>query len=92
MSDVTYRNAMTTVTNCGWRRCEPGPRRLLDQPSPLPKAVALLTEQTGVDERGLAAECQAPLGLFRTVVSRLPEATMPAGGGNPVVSLLRTTD
>jgi Zn-dependent peptidase ImmA (M78 family)/transcriptional regulator with XRE-family HTH domain len=92
MSDVTYRNAMTTVTNRGWRRREPGPRPLLEQPSLLPKAVGLLTEQTGVDERELAAECQAPLGLFRTVVSRLSEASPPSDGGGSVVSLLRTTD
>lgn len=92
MSDVTYRNAMTTVTNRGWRRREPGPRPLLEQPSLLPKAVDLLTEQTGVDERALAAECQAPLGLFRTVVSRLSETTVPTDVSGSVVSLLRSAD
>jgi Zn-dependent peptidase ImmA (M78 family)/transcriptional regulator with XRE-family HTH domain len=79
MSDVTYRNAMATVSSRGWRRREPGPMPLLEQPSLLPKAVNLLAQDMGVDETALAAECQAPLGLFRTITSRAPLPHTPAG-------------
>lgn len=75
MSDVTYRNAMTTVSTRGWRRREPGPMPLLEQPSLLPRAVKLLGEEAAVDERALAAECQAPVDLFRTIVSRTPQGS-----------------
>lgn len=74
MSDVTYRNAMSTISSRGWRRREPGPMPLLEQPSLLPKATRLLREDAHVDELALAAECQAPLELFRTIVSRVPLA------------------
>ncbi|WP_020672542.1 ImmA/IrrE family metallo-endopeptidase [Amycolatopsis nigrescens] len=77
MNDVTYRNAMTTVSNRGWRRREPGPMPLLEQPSLLPKAIKLLAEEAKVDERTLAAECQAPVGLFRMIAARAPEARNP---------------
>ncbi|MEU0528983.1 XRE family transcriptional regulator [Amycolatopsis tolypomycina] len=73
MSDVTYRNAMTTVSNRGWRRREPGPMPLLEQPSLLPRAVELLKAETDVDELALASECQAPLSLFRTITARAPQ-------------------
>ncbi|WP_431874562.1 ImmA/IrrE family metallo-endopeptidase [Amycolatopsis sacchari] len=72
MSDVTYRNAMTTVSTRGWRRREPGPMPMLEQPSLLPRAVELLKAENQADELTLAAECQAPLRLFRTVTSRAP--------------------
>ncbi|MFB9929982.1 ImmA/IrrE family metallo-endopeptidase [Amycolatopsis halotolerans] len=72
MNDVTYRNAMSTVSARGWRRREPGPMPLLEQPSLLPRAIKLLEDEAQVDEQVLAAECQAPLGLFRTITSRVP--------------------
>jgi Zn-dependent peptidase ImmA (M78 family)/transcriptional regulator with XRE-family HTH domain len=74
MSDVTYRNAMSTVSNRGWRRREPGLMPLLEQPSLLPRAIKLLEEEAQVDEQTLATECQAPLELFRTIISRVPLA------------------
>jgi Zn-dependent peptidase ImmA (M78 family)/transcriptional regulator with XRE-family HTH domain len=84
MSDVTYRNAMTTVSTRGWRRREPGPMPLLEQPSLLPSSVKLLTEEAQVDERTLAAECQAPIGLFRTITARVPQRRRdPVGGSSP---------
>jgi hypothetical protein len=106
MNDVTYRNAMTTVSNRGWRRREPGPMPLLEQPSLLPKALKLLADEAHVDERVLATECQAPLGLFRKIVSRAPEVrrlqSMQASsrtaaehysdGNSRVVSLLSISD
>jgi Zn-dependent peptidase ImmA (M78 family)/transcriptional regulator with XRE-family HTH domain len=72
MNDVTYRNAMTTISSRGWRRREPGPMPLLEQPSLLPRAIQLLQTEASVDELALAAECQVPLGLFRTITSRAP--------------------
>lgn len=78
MSDVTYRNAMATVSNRGWRRREPGPMPVLEQPSLLPGAIALLEREAQVDEQLLAAECQAPLGLFRVIVSRAPQVKIDA--------------
>jgi Zn-dependent peptidase ImmA (M78 family)/DNA-binding XRE family transcriptional regulator len=72
LSDVSYRNAMTTITTRGWRRSEPGAISFIEQPSLLPKAVDLLRDE-GIDERQLADECGAPIGLFRTAVARAPE-------------------
>lgn len=72
MSDVTYRNAMTTVSARGWRRREPGPMPLLEQPSLLPRAIDLLHAEHQADEIVLASECQVPLRLFRTITSRAP--------------------
>ncbi|WP_454301703.1 helix-turn-helix domain-containing protein [Salana multivorans] len=71
LSDVSYRNAMTTVSARGWRRSEPGQVTVLEQPSLLPKSVELL-EGEGIDHAVLAGECRAPLNLFRTVTSRTP--------------------
>ncbi|MBB1157101.1 ImmA/IrrE family metallo-endopeptidase [Amycolatopsis dendrobii] len=82
MSDVTYRNAMTTVSNRGWRRREPGPMPLLEQPSLLPRAVELLQVEAKVDEAALATECQTPLNLFRTITSRIP-GTLSLPDGEP---------
>jgi Zn-dependent peptidase ImmA (M78 family)/transcriptional regulator with XRE-family HTH domain len=73
MSDITYRNAMTTVSSKGWRRREPGPMPLLEQPSLLAKAITLLEHEAQVDELTLAVECQAPLELFRMIVARAPQ-------------------
>lgn len=77
MSEITYRNAMATVSNRGWRRREPGPMPVLEQPSLLPRAITLLEQESRVDEHVLAAECQAPVGLFRVIVSRAPQVGGP---------------
>lgn len=45
LSEVSYRNAMTTVSARGWRRAEPRERLTLEQPSLLPKAVDLLANE-----------------------------------------------
>ena len=71
LGDVSYRNAMTTVSARGWRRSEPGQVAALEQPSLLPRAIELLGSE-GIDKETLAAECRAPLGLFYTATSRAP--------------------
>lgn len=63
MSDVTYRNAMITVTKHGWRRSEPGKIHTLEQPSLLPKARNLL-EDEGFTSEQLSQECGVPLKFF----------------------------
>jgi Zn-dependent peptidase ImmA (M78 family)/transcriptional regulator with XRE-family HTH domain len=71
LGDVSYRNAMTTVSARGWRRAEPGQVQVLEQPSLLPKAVELLARE-GFDDRILASQCRVPLELFRAATSRIP--------------------
>jgi Zn-dependent peptidase ImmA (M78 family)/transcriptional regulator with XRE-family HTH domain len=70
MANVTYRNAMATVSARGWRRREPGPSPAVEQPSVLPRAVHLLGE--AVAEADLAAEARVPAELFRLVTARAP--------------------
>lgn len=72
LSDVSYRNAMTTISTRGWRRDEPGLVSALEQPSLLPRAVELL-EEAGIDERQLIEQCRVPADLFRTVTARVPD-------------------
>lgn len=99
LSDVSYRNAMTTVSARGWRRDEPGLVNTIEQPSLLPKAIELL-EQEGASEALLVEQCRVPIELFRLVTGRVPEQSVPetirpsndtgqAVGGR-VVSLLGT--
>ena len=78
LGDVSYRNAMTTVSVRGWRRSEPGQVKILEQPSLLPRAVELLSSE-GIDEPVLANECRAPLALFRAATSRSPIASAAPG-------------
>ncbi len=93
ISDVSYRNAMTTLTARGWRRNEPGLITVLEQPSLLPRALELLARE-GIGERLLVEQCRVPADLFRTVTSRVPAAAPPppdpAAAHDPraVVSLL----
>src|SRR6266545_3187377 len=96
LGDVSYRNAMTTISARGWRRDEPGLITAIEQPSLLPKAVELLNHE-GIDEGALVAQCRVPADLFRTVTSRAPEefriepdpSEQPtSGAGARVVSLL----
>jgi Zn-dependent peptidase ImmA (M78 family)/transcriptional regulator with XRE-family HTH domain len=87
MSEVSYRNAMNTLTSRGWRRSEPGLVTLLEQPSMLPRALELLAAE-GVTEDALVDQCRVPAGIFRTVTSRAPSARFAPAGDDPrVVSL-----
>jgi Zn-dependent peptidase ImmA (M78 family) len=97
LSDVSYRNAMTTVSARGWRRGEPGLVNTIEQPSLLPKAIELL-QQEGSSEALLVEQCRVPIELFRVVTGRMPEQPQPAAikssqdtdqsAGGRVVSLL----
>ncbi|HEX2299844.1 MAG TPA: XRE family transcriptional regulator [Pseudonocardiaceae bacterium] len=96
LGDVSYRNAMTTISARGWRRDEPGLIDTIEQPSLLPKAVELLAQE-GIDEATLIAQCRVPADLFRMVIARAPDssaAATPAApengpyAGATVVSLL----
>jgi Zn-dependent peptidase ImmA (M78 family)/transcriptional regulator with XRE-family HTH domain len=96
LGDVSYRNAMATISSRGWRRDEPGLITAIEQPSLLPRAIELL-DQEGIDEAALIAQCRVPAELFRTVTSRTPEdfiaepelSEQPTSGtGARVVSLL----
>src|SRR5262249_50695551 len=71
LSDVSYRNAMTTISARGWRRNEPGLVGTIEQPSLLPRAVELLSQE-GIDEYALIAQCRVPVGLVHTVTARAP--------------------
>lgn len=97
LSDVSYRNAMTTISVRGWRRDEPGLVNTIEQPSLLPKAIELL-EQEGTSEVQLVEQCRVPIELFRVVTGRVPEESQLAAiksskdtdqsAGGRVVSLL----
>jgi Zn-dependent peptidase ImmA (M78 family)/transcriptional regulator with XRE-family HTH domain len=97
LGDISYRNAMTTISARGWRRDEPGLVGTIEQPSMLPRAVELLVQE-GIDEHLLVEQCRVPLDLFRAVTARTPASAQPestppdaAGsqrGGGRVVSLL----
>lgn len=102
LSDVSYRNAMASISARGWRREEPGLVSAIEQPSLLPRAVELLLSE-GIDEDLLVGQCRVPHELFQIVVSRRPDVLpsehtiqSPAdntGSGSRVVSLLdRGTD
>lgn len=87
LSEVSYRNAMNTLTSRGWRRSEPGLISVLEQPSMLPRALDLLAAE-GVTRESLLDQCRVPAGIFRTVTSRAPSpAGPPSGDHSPVVSL-----
>lgn len=96
LSDVSYRNAMTTVSTRGWRRNEPGLISTIEQPSLLPRAVELLAQE-GIDEARLIDQCRVSPDLFGIVAARIPDndSLPPAAAaspshhnGNRVVSLL----
>ena len=82
LGDVSYRNAMTTISARGWRRDEPGLMATIEQPSLLPRAVELL-KQEGIDEAALVAQCRVPANLFRTVTSRMPGDLVTEAGPDP---------
>lgn len=72
LGDVSYRNAMVTLSTRGWRRNEPGLITAIEQPSLLPRAVELL-ESEGIGELSLIEQCRTPAELFRTVTARVPQ-------------------
>lgn len=75
LSEVSYRNAMATISARGWRRNEPGLINTLEQASLLPRAVELLAQE-GIDETLLVEQCRVPADLFRTVTARGPDPTV----------------
>jgi Zn-dependent peptidase ImmA (M78 family)/transcriptional regulator with XRE-family HTH domain len=80
LSDVSYRNAMTTISARGWRRDEPGLVSVIEQPSLLPRAMELLAQE-GISQAGLIEQCRVPADLFRMVTSRMPAAQPPDEAG-----------
>ena len=94
LSEVSYRNAMTTLSSRGWRRMEPGLVAAMEQPSLLPHAVEILAA-AGITQSDLLQQCRVPLDLFETVVARTPREDaspnaegFPIGKGQEGVSLL----
>ncbi|MFJ2367882.1 ImmA/IrrE family metallo-endopeptidase [Microbacterium sp. NPDC087665] len=73
ISDVTYRNAVITLTQRGWRRQEPGLISATEQPSMLPRSVELL-DSAGIERESLIDQARAPRDLFEVVVARTPSA------------------
>lgn len=71
LTDVSYRNAMTTISTRGWRRREPGLISVIEQPSLLPRAIELLAHE-GIGEHLLVEQCRVPTSLFRIVTARTP--------------------
>jgi Zn-dependent peptidase ImmA (M78 family)/transcriptional regulator with XRE-family HTH domain len=93
LTEVSYRNAMATLTSRGWRRGEPGLITVLEQPSMLPRAVELLAAE-GIAESQLRDQCRVPADLFRTVTSRTPDPAAQEADADPappfrVTSLFR---
>lgn len=76
LSDVSYRNAMVTLSTRGWRRNEPGLVTAIEQPSLLPRAIELL-ENEGIEELSLIEQCRVPGELFRLVTARTPQTPAP---------------
>jgi len=77
MSDTTYSNAMMKVSANGWRRREPGPPRVLEQPSSLPAAIDLLAS-IGVTADQVRLESRTPKDKFEQIISRNPLAPVAA--------------
>ncbi|WP_371851987.1 ImmA/IrrE family metallo-endopeptidase [Nocardia ignorata] len=94
LSDMSYRNAMATISARGWRRVEPASIKVMEQPSLLPRAVELLGSE-GISEKTLIEQSLVPAELFRTITARSPLPTMPgapippngSGAAGKVVSL-----
>jgi hypothetical protein len=73
LSDISYQNAMATISARGWRRDEPGQVDAIERPSLMPKALELLAGE-GIDQRALAAEFNVPEHLFVIITARAPSA------------------
>lgn len=80
LGDVSYRNAMTSISARGWRRDEPGQVNTIEQPSLLPKAVHLLGQE-GISEELLVNQCRVPFDLFRKVTLRIPDDPIAVASG-----------
>lgn len=72
IGDVTYRNAVITLTQRGWRRNEPGLIAAQEQPSMLPRSVELLDSE-GIDRDSLVGQARTPHDLFDVVTARAPQ-------------------
>jgi Zn-dependent peptidase ImmA (M78 family)/transcriptional regulator with XRE-family HTH domain len=81
LGDVSYRNAMTTISSRGWRRAEPGFVEVVEQPSLLPRALELLQAE-GIGEDALIAQCRIPPDLFRAATARTPALPEAPGPGD----------
>lgn len=97
IGDVTYRNAVVTLTQRGWRRNEPGLISTVEQPSMLARSTELLDE-AGVNRDTLLEQARAPRELFDLVTARIPRwapgVEVPERGSVNVIPLLsrsRTT-
>ena len=88
---MSYRNAVVTLSQRGWRRREPGLVTSVEQPSMLPRAVEMLGE-VGISRDALLDQARVPASLFDVVVSRVPRlrhtASAAGEGTREVVSLL----
>lgn len=71
MSDITYRNAMITISQRGWRRAEPGGVSILEMPSLLPRAVEVL-ERAGIAAEQIVRGPGLPQSVFEVISSRTP--------------------
>lgn len=76
IGDVTYRNAVITLTQRGWRRQEPGLITALEQPSMLPTSIDLLAS-AGISRETLIDQVRAPRELFDVATARIPQAPEP---------------
>lgn len=76
LGEVSYRNAMTTISARGWRRAEPGSTTVAEQPSLLARSVELLAAE-GVDADLLASRCGLPRRLFDQATLRFPPEVDP---------------
>jgi len=76
LGEVSYRNAMTTISARGWRRAEPGSTTVAERPSLLARAVELLAAE-GVDADSLATRCGLPRRLFDQATLRCPPEVVP---------------
>lgn len=71
ISDVTYRNAIITLSQRGWRRSEPGLVTAVEQPSLLPRSTEMLEEE-GIPREVLVSQARAPRNLFDVAIARVP--------------------
>ena len=71
MAEVSYRNAMISLSTKGWRRMEPGNVVAVEMPSLLPKAIEVL-ESAGISAADIVRGPGLPLPVFQIVASRTP--------------------
>jgi len=77
LREPAYRNAVRAMAARGWNRREPGPVVPPEQPSLLPRAVALLAE-AGLPLPALAERCRVPEPFLRIAAARTPSHDRPA--------------